>query len=69
MIQVTPEVLDILETVPLNFNRSVNCRYPINGYIITDNMALVSDKLVDGISGLIRNLFSRKKGKEESIDE
>ena len=37
--------------------------------IITDNMALVSDKLVDAISGLIRNIFKRKKGKEENIDE
>ena len=37
--------------------------------IITDNMALVSDKLVDAISGLIRNIFKGKKGKEENIDE
>ena len=37
--------------------------------IVTDNMALVSDKLVDGISDFIRNVFSRKKRKEESIDE
>ena len=37
--------------------------------IITDNMALVSDKLVDGISGFVRNVFQRKKRKEEDIDE
>ena len=37
--------------------------------IITDNMALVSDKLVDGISDFIRNLFNRKKRKEEEINE
>lgn len=36
--------------------------------IITDNMALVSDKVVDGISDFIRNIF-RKKRKEEIIDE
>lgn len=39
------------------------------GDIITDNMALVSDKLVDGISGFIRNLFHRRKRKEEDINE
>lgn len=37
--------------------------------VITDNMALVSDKLVDGISDFIRNIFSRKKRKEEIVDE
>ena len=37
--------------------------------IITDNMALVSDKLVDTISDFIRNVFSRKKRKEEIEDE
>ena len=35
--------------------------------IITDNMALVSDKLVDTISDFIRNVFSRKKRKEEQF--
>ena len=33
--------------------------------IVTDNMALLSDKVVDGLSGFIRNIFSRKKRKEE----
>ncbi len=37
--------------------------------VLTDNMALVSDKLVDGISGMIRNVFKRKKGKEDDINE
>ena len=38
--------------------------------IVTDNMALVSDKLVDGISYVIRRLFVRKsKRKEEEINE
>ena len=38
--------------------------------ILTDNMALVSDKLVDGISYVIRRLFVRKsKRKEEKINE
>ena len=37
--------------------------------IVTDNMALISDKLVDGISDFIRNIFNKRKRKEESIDE
>lgn len=37
--------------------------------IVTDNMALVSDKLVDGITYLIRKVFNRKKRKEDDINE
>ncbi len=37
--------------------------------VITDNMALVSDKVVDGISDFIRNIFNRRKRKEEKINE
>lgn len=38
--------------------------------VVTDNMALISDKLVDGISGLIRKIFNKKKiGKEDDIRE
>ena len=38
--------------------------------VVTDNMALISDKIVDGVSGLIRKLFNKKKiGKEEDINE
>ena len=32
---------------------------------ITDNMALISDKLVDSISGLIRWIFSKKQIRKE----
>ena len=37
--------------------------------VVTDNMAIFSDKIVDGISGLIRNVFSRKKRKEDDSNE
>lgn len=36
--------------------------------VITDNMALISDKLVDGLSNLIRKIFNKKR-KEEEINE
>ena len=29
--------------------------------VITDNMALISDKLVDGLSNLIRKIFNKRK--------
>ena len=38
--------------------------------VVTDNMALISDKIVDGVSGLIRKIFNKKKiGKEEDNNE
>lgn len=38
--------------------------------IVTDNMALISDKIVDGISGIIRKVFNKKKiGKVDEINE
>ena len=38
--------------------------------VVTDNMAIISDKLVDGISYMIRKILRRKKkGKEEEINE
>ena len=36
--------------------------------IVTDNMALISDKLVDMLSNFIRKVFN-KKIKEEELDE
>ena len=38
--------------------------------VVTDNMALISDKIVDGVSNLIRKMFNKKKiGKEDEINE
>lgn len=38
--------------------------------VMTDNMALVSDKIVNGISNFIRKIFNKKKiGKEEEFNE
>ena len=38
--------------------------------IVTDNMALISDKIVDGISNLIKKVFVKKdERKEEYVDE
>ena len=37
---------------------------------VTDNMALISDKLVDVLSGAIRKIFNKKKiGKENEVNE
>ena len=40
--------------------------------VTTDKLALISDKIVDGLSFMLRKLFAKKdntKGKEEDIDE
>lgn len=37
--------------------------------VVTDNMALISDKLVDAISNIIRRIFYKNKGKEDEINE
>ncbi len=37
--------------------------------MLTDNMALVSDKIVDGLSGIIRRIFSKKKEREDEDNE
>lgn len=35
----------------------------------TDTVSLISDKVIDSISNLIGKIFSKKKKKEEKIDE
>lgn len=37
--------------------------------VTTDKLALLSDRMVDGITFIIRKLFSHKKRKENDIDE
>ena len=37
--------------------------------VVTDNLALVSDKIVDSISNILKKLFVKDKRKEEDIDE
>ena len=38
--------------------------------VVTDNMAMVSDRLVDGISGFIRKIFNKKlNGKDDRNNE
>ena len=38
--------------------------------VVTDNMAMVSDRLVDGISGIIRKIFNKKlNGKDDGNNE
>ncbi len=60
-----------IENVVDDINVKVN---KLNGLfsiidLTTDKLALLSDKLVDGISSLVRKVFSRKKRKDDEIDE
>ena len=54
------QVLDEVELKISKFDKAFNLVD-----IVTDNMALVSDKLVDGISYLIRKIFVRKSNRKE----
>lgn len=60
-----------IENVVDDINVKVN---KLNGLftvidLTTDKLALLSDKLVDGISSIVRKIFSRKKRKDDDIDE
>lgn len=37
--------------------------------IVTDSMALISDKIVDAICYFLKKIFTRDKGKEEDTNE
>lgn len=37
--------------------------------IVTDSMALISDKIVDAICCFLKKIFTRDKGKEEDTNE
>ena len=60
-----------IENVVDDINVKVN---KLNGLftiidLTTDKLVLFSDKLVEGISSLIRKLFSKKKRKDDKTDE
>ena len=60
-----------IENVVDDINVKVN---KLNGLfsiidVTTDRLALLSDKVVDGISSLVRKIFSKKKRKEDDTDE
>lgn len=60
-----------IENVVDDINVKVN---KLNGLfsiidVTTDRLALLSDKVVDGISSLLRKIFSKKKRKEDDTDE
>lgn len=60
-----------IENVVDDINVKVN---KLNGIftiidLTTDKLALFSDKIIDAISTVVRKIFSKKKRKEEEIDE
>ena len=56
-----------LEKTVDNINTKLNKGFSIVD-IATDKLALVTDKIIDGISSFIGKLFSKKR-KEDDIDE
>lgn len=61
-------MLDKMEKVVDDINTKVSSLNGLFSIIdtTTDKLSLLSDRMVDGISSVIRKLFGRKKGKEES---
>ncbi len=60
-----------IENVVDDINVKVN---KLNGIftiidLTTDKLALFSDKIIDAISTVVRKIFSKKKRKEEEINE
>ena len=60
-------VMNKMERVVDDINTKVSS---LNGFfsiidVTTDKLSLLSDRMVDGISSLIRKLFARKNNKEE----
>ena len=60
-----------IENVVDDINVKVN---KLNGIftiidLTTDKLALFSDKIIDGISTIVRKVFSRKKRRDDKIDE
>ncbi len=58
------KILDQLDTRLQNFDKMFGVVD-----VVTDSMALVSDKIVDGIMFAIKKVFNKNKGKEEMINE
>lgn len=68
LINTVDRLNGIMDEVSIKISKFDNAFRIVD--VITDNMALVSDKLVDGISFLIRKIFHKNNnGKEEEINE
>jgi len=68
LINVADKVNKMLDDVNVKIAKFDNLFNVID--LVTDNMALISDKLVDGISNVIKKVFTKKDDrKEEILDE
>ena len=68
LINTVNRVNGIMDEVSVKISKFDNAFRFVD--VITDNMALVSDKLVDGISYLIRKIFHKNsQGKGDEISE
>ena len=63
-ISKADKVLDEIDVRIKSFDKMFNAVD-----IVTDSMALVSDKIVDGIVFAIKKVFGKKKRKEDDINE
>ena len=68
LIHTVNRVNSVIDEINLKLGKLDNVFKVVD--LVTDNMSLISDKIVDVISNLIRKIFYKKeKRKEEEIDE
>ena len=66
LINTVNRVNSIMDEVETKLNKIDKAFQLVD--IVTDNMALISDKLVDAISNLIRKLFYKKELRKDDLE-
>lgn len=65
LINITNKVDRLLDDVNIKISKFDNLFNVID--LVTDNMALISDKLVDSISNLLKRFFTKKDERKEEL--
>ena len=67
LINIADKFNKILDEVNVKISKFDNLFNVID--LVTDNMALISDKIVDGVSNLIKKVFVKKDERKEEITD
>ena len=68
MIHTVDRVNGLIDELNLKINKLDHAFRVVD--LVTDNMALLSDKIVDGLSAMIRKIFYKKEIKKgDEVDE
>lgn len=67
LINIADKFNKMLDEVNVKISKFDNLFNVID--LVTDNMALISDKIVDGVSNLIKKVFIKKDERKEEITD